>query len=196
MAKVLVADDEGVVRLVLARQLRRAGHEVAVAGDGQAAAGLLEHETFDVIISDMNMPGLDGIGLLSRAAQIAPDTEFIILTGHGNVENAIEAFKAGNVFDYLLKPLNDIFELNEVVARAIERRTLRIRERPSGRRASGPRGAVGRGEAQAVDTRRARRTDGPAQSPDHPRPPQFRLWRTTLLLECPSFFLTWTASRS
>jgi diguanylate cyclase (GGDEF)-like protein/putative nucleotidyltransferase with HDIG domain len=73
----------------------------------------------------MKMPRLDGMGLLAKARVLAPTTEFIILTGHGNMENAVEAFKTGNVFDYLLKPLDDIHELNAVVARAVERRQLR-----------------------------------------------------------------------
>lgn len=125
MAKVLLADDEEALRLMMGRQLRRAGHEVTLAEDGLIAAGLLEEQTFDLVVSDMKMPRLDGMGLLARAKALAPDTEFIILTGHGNMENAIEAFKTGNVFDYLLKPLDDIHELDGVVARAVERRFLR-----------------------------------------------------------------------
>jgi diguanylate cyclase (GGDEF)-like protein/putative nucleotidyltransferase with HDIG domain len=125
MAKVLLADDEEAIRLMLGRQLRRANHEVTLAEDGMAALEQLKQETFDLVVSDMKMPRLDGMGLLAKAKELAPDTEFIILTGHGNLENAVEAFKTGNVFDYLLKPLDDIHELNAVVARAIERRQLR-----------------------------------------------------------------------
>ena len=125
MTRVLLADDEEALRLLMSRQLRRAGYEVTVAEDGQAAAELLEKETFNVIVSDMKMPRLDGMGLLAIAAKIAPTTEFIILTGHGNMENAVHAFKTGNVFDYLLKPLNDIRELDAVVERAAERQRLR-----------------------------------------------------------------------
>ena len=125
MIRVLLADDEEALRLLMSRQLRRAGYEVTVVEDGQAAAELLEKETFNVIVSDMKMPRLDGMGLLEVATRIAPTTEFIILTGHGNMENAVHAFKSGNVFDYLLKPLNDIRELDAVVERAAERQRLR-----------------------------------------------------------------------
>ncbi len=125
MTRVLLADDEEALRLMMGRQLRRAGYDVTVVEDGQAAADLLATETFDVIVSDMKMPRLDGMGLLAVATQIAPKTEFIILTGHGNMENAVNAFKTGNVFDYLLKPLNDIRELDAVVERAAERHRLR-----------------------------------------------------------------------
>ena len=125
MARVLLADDEEALRLLMVRQLKRGGHEVTEAEDGLKAVGLLEKETFDIVVSDMKMPRLDGMGLLARAHEIAPDTEFIILTGHGSMENAVEAFKTGRVFDYLLKPLEDIRELEAVVARAAERRELR-----------------------------------------------------------------------
>ena len=125
MAKILLADDEEGLRTMMGRQLRRAGHEVTLAVDGREAADLLQDNTFDVVVSDMKMPRMDGMGLLDHAKRIAPDTEFIILTGHGNMENAIEAFKTGNVFDYLLKPLDDIFELDGAVERAAERRFLR-----------------------------------------------------------------------
>ena len=125
MTKVLLADDEEALRLLMARQLKRAGYDVTTAEDGQIAADLLRSETFDVVISDMKMPRLDGMGLLAVAMEFAPTTEFIILTGHGNMENAVNAFKTGNVFDYLLKPLNDIRELDAVVERAVERRRLR-----------------------------------------------------------------------
>jgi diguanylate cyclase (GGDEF)-like protein/putative nucleotidyltransferase with HDIG domain len=129
MARVLIVDDEEVLRLAFSRQLRRSGYEVTLATDGLVAVELLQQESYDVIVSDMNMPRLDGMGLLARAAELAPTTEFIILTGHGNMENAIEAFKTGNVFDYLLKPLDDIRELSAVVERAAERRLLRSENR-------------------------------------------------------------------
>src|SRR5438445_141412 len=125
MAKVLLAEDEEGLRLLMGRQLKRAGHEVTLAEDGLAAAELLEAGAYDVVISDMKMPRLDGMGLLARALELAPDSEFIFLTGHGSMESAVEAFKNGNVFDYLLKPLGDIHELNGVVDRAAERRRLR-----------------------------------------------------------------------
>lgn len=125
MAKILLVDDEEGLRMLLGRQLRRAGHEVCLAEDGVAALDKLQKERFDLIVSDMKMPRLDGMGLLAKAAEIAPSTEFIILTGHGNLENAVEAFKTGNVYDYLLKPLDDINELNAVVDRALERKQLR-----------------------------------------------------------------------
>jgi len=125
MARILLADDEEGLRLLMGRQLRSNGHEVTEAEDGLIAADFLAREPFDIVISDMKMPRLDGMGLLARATELAPDAEFIILTGHGSMENAVEAFKTGRVFDYLLKPLEDIRELDAVVGRATERRLMR-----------------------------------------------------------------------
>ena len=125
MANILLADDEEGLRMLLGRQLRRGGHTVTLAEDGMAALEQLQGDSFDLIVSDMKMPRLDGMGLLAKASEICPDTEFIILTGHGNMENAVQAFKTGNVFDYLLKPLDDIQELDAVVNRALERRQLK-----------------------------------------------------------------------
>jgi diguanylate cyclase (GGDEF)-like protein/putative nucleotidyltransferase with HDIG domain len=98
---------------------------VTLAEDGVIALECLTREIFDVVVSDMKMPRLDGMGLLAKAAVVAPDTEFIILTGHGSLESAVDAFKTGHVFDYLLKPLDDINQLDHVVKRAVERHFLR-----------------------------------------------------------------------
>ncbi|HEV2472248.1 MAG TPA: diguanylate cyclase, partial [Chthonomonadales bacterium] len=129
MPRVLLVDDEEPLRARMGRQLERAGHTVSFAEDGMCGLEKLKAEEFDVVVSDMKMPRLDGIGLLERAVSLAPDTEFIILTGHGSMESAVEAFKRGNLFDYLLKPLEDIHELDAVVERAAERRRLRLENR-------------------------------------------------------------------
>ena len=125
MARVLVADDEEGLRLMMSRQLRRGGHEVTLAEDGLIAIVLLEQGTFDVVVSDMKMPRLDGMGLLERAKTSVPDMEFIILTGHGSTQHAAEVFKMGNVIDYLIKPLDDIRVLSKIVEKAAERHRLR-----------------------------------------------------------------------
>ena len=85
MAKVLLVDDEEGLRMMIGRQLRRGGHEVTQAEDGMAAIEALKQDQFDIVVSDMKMPRLDGMGLLARAREIAPKIEFIILTGHGNL---------------------------------------------------------------------------------------------------------------
>lgn len=126
---ILVVDDEEDLRYVLARQLQMGGFQVETATDGEAAIQKLREREYPVIITDMKMPRKDGLSVISAARELHPDTEIIVLTGHGTLENALQAFKAGNIFEYLLKPLDDIAVLNTIVERALERRNLRRHNR-------------------------------------------------------------------
>lgn len=125
MNKILIAEDEEGLRMLLERQLTRSGYIVHTASDGQEALETLCRETFDLVISDMKMPRLDGMGLLREAQERQLPVDFVVLTGHGSLEGAVEAFKNGNVVDYLLKPLEDIRMLSRIVARALEARKLK-----------------------------------------------------------------------
>ena len=125
MAKLLVVDDESNLRLVVQKELSRQGHDVETAGDGEAAWELLEHEDFDVVLCDINMPRLDGIGLLRRLREKTQNPpEVIMLTGQATVESAIEAMKLG-AYDYLTKPYR-ITELAVLVQQASEKQRLKI----------------------------------------------------------------------
>jgi signal transduction histidine kinase len=126
---ILVVDDEEDLRYVLARQLQMGGFQVETATDGEAAIQKLREREYPVIVTDMKMPRKDGLSVISAARELHPDTEIIVLTGHGTLENALQAFKAGNIFEYLLKPLDDIAVLNTIVERALERRNLRRHNR-------------------------------------------------------------------
>jgi len=129
MANILVVDDEEALRMLLQRQLQRAGHQVTGCSDGLEALAALERGRYDLVLSDMKMPRLDGMGLIRAARERDIKTDFIFLTGHGSLEGAVAAFKEGNVRDYLLKPLEDIQTLDLVVERALERqRLLRLAE--------------------------------------------------------------------
>ena len=123
MARVLVADDEEGVRTFIAEALEREGHAVLQAGDGLEAARVLARQGVDVLVTDLKMPGLDGLGLLRKVKEDSPEVEVVVLTAHGTVESAVAAMKAG-AFDYLLKPLGSPAELRLVVGRALERRAL------------------------------------------------------------------------
>ncbi|MBB6052882.1 response regulator [Armatimonas rosea] len=125
MSKILIAEDEDGLRMLLERQLTRSGYTVHTAQDGQAALEALLREPFDLVISDMKMPRLDGMGLLREAQERHLPIDFVVLTGHGSLEGAVEAFKNGNVADYLLKPLEDIRMLSRIVAKALEARRLK-----------------------------------------------------------------------
>jgi DNA-binding NtrC family response regulator len=125
MAKLLVVDDENNLRLVVQKELSRAGHEVGTAFDGESAWNLLEEQDFDVILCDINMPRLDGIGLLRRMKErLQNPPEAIMLTGQATVESAIEAMKLG-AYDYLTKPYR-INELGALVTQAAEKQRLKV----------------------------------------------------------------------
>lgn len=127
--RVLIVDDEEDLRYVYTRQLRGDGYLLDTAADGEEAIEKIRANEYAVILTDMRMPRKDGLAVIAAAREHLPDAEIIVLTGHGSLENALQAFKAGNIFEYLLKPLDDIGVLNTVVARAIERRNLRKHNR-------------------------------------------------------------------
>jgi len=122
--RVLVVDDEEGIREFLAEVLAGEGLQVTEAESGEAAAALVERRSFHLLVTDLRMPGMDGMALLRRARAIAPEMEVVVLTAHGTVESAVEAMKLG-AFDYLTKPLSSPTELRLVAERALERRRLR-----------------------------------------------------------------------
>jgi two-component system response regulator AtoC len=130
-ARLLVVDDEEGVRTFLADALSDAGYTAAQAADGEAALALLGTTSFHVVLTDLRMPGVDGMALLQTIRRESPDTEVIVLTAHGSIENAVEAMKHG-AFDYLQKPISSPAALRLTVARALERHRLRAREEISG----------------------------------------------------------------
>ncbi len=123
MARILVVDDEEKMLALLAKSLERQGHEVRGAVDGVAAVAELERGEADLVFSDLQMPGLDGMGLLAKVRERWPATRLVIMTGHGDeVRIAVEAMKAG-AYDYLTKPL-DLDELTIIVDRAVREGAL------------------------------------------------------------------------
>ncbi|NVJ21515.1 MULTISPECIES: sigma-54-dependent transcriptional regulator [Myxococcus] len=123
MARILVADDEEGVRSFIAEALEVEGHVVTQAADGEEAARLLAKQGVDLLVTDLRMPGMDGLTLLRKVREEQPDVEVVVLTAVGSVESAVSAMKAG-AFEYLLKPVGSPAELRLTVARALERRAL------------------------------------------------------------------------
>src|SRR5690554_506913 len=101
-ATILLVDDEANIRLTLGVVLERAGYSVTAAENGETAVELLERQTFDLMVVDLQMPGMDGMQVVAAARQRQPDMAIIVLTGHGSLETAIEGLHQG-VFDYMLK---------------------------------------------------------------------------------------------
>ena len=122
--RVLVAEDEEGIRAFLAETIARAGHEVVEAADGAAALAAAREEPFDVRLTDLHMPNVDGMTLVRTLRTEQPDVEIIVLTAFGEVATAVEAMKLG-AFEYLSKPISGPDELRLLVARAVERRGLR-----------------------------------------------------------------------
>jgi two-component system response regulator AtoC len=124
MERVLVVDDEEGIRTFIGEVLEGEGLRVTLAADGESAARMLDRESFHLMLTDLKMPGLDGMSLLRKARAESPETEVVVLTAHGTVAGAVEAMKLG-AFDYLDKPLSGPDELRLVAGRAMERRRLR-----------------------------------------------------------------------
>ena len=123
-ARILVAEDEPNLRMVLQKELERHGYRVQVAPDGEAALRRLEETNVDVLLCDINMPRMDGMELLRRVHERPNPPEVIMLTGQATVETAVEAMKLG-AYDYLTKPYS-ISELDVRVRQAAEKRQLRV----------------------------------------------------------------------
>lgn len=103
---ILVADDDPVIRKLFESRLKKAGYAVTVAADGSEAARLLDATTFDVVITDLVMPGnIGGLELLNIAKEKSVDIEVIVITAHSSIDTAVDAMKKGAV-DYLEKPVN------------------------------------------------------------------------------------------
>ncbi len=122
MAQILIVDDERSMREFLEILLQREGHEVAVCGAASDALLALEGADFDLIISDIKMPGITGLELLERVKEISPETPVVLITAHGSTESAVEAMRLG-AYDYLTKPCS-VDEICLVVDKALEKRTL------------------------------------------------------------------------
>lgn len=120
--RVLIADDEIEFLETLKRRLKKRGLEVEGVKSGEEALDLLSKQEFDVLILDVKMPGLDGIETLRLVKEKAPDMEVIMLTGHANVEVAMQGMEIG-AFDYLMKPM-DIDELVYKVEDAYKKKEL------------------------------------------------------------------------
>jgi len=120
---VLIVDDDASFRRVVDYTLKEEGYETVTFGDAEKALQAFLDAHFSLVITDMMMPHLSGLDLLTRMQAVAPDVPIIVVTGYADVDNAVEAMREG-AFDYLQKPLNRD-ELKLVVRRALEMRKLK-----------------------------------------------------------------------
>lgn len=119
---VLIVDDEEHIRKIMAIMLGKRGYHCRTAASGAEALDIFAKDDFDVVLTDMNMPGLDGLGLLARLKADAPDAVVIMVTAFATVDTAIQAMKQG-AYDYIAKPFNEE-EFALVIEKAVERGRL------------------------------------------------------------------------
>jgi two-component system response regulator PilR (NtrC family) len=125
--RILVVDDEESIREFLEIMLKKEGFEITLAEDGAMAKDVLAKKTFDMIISDLQMPNMNGIELLKHVKETSPDTVFMMITAFGTTETAVEAMKMG-AYDYITKP----FKIDEVrlnISNALRSKNLEVENR-------------------------------------------------------------------
>jgi two-component system response regulator HydG len=126
-AVILVVDDEPELCRALDKLLSRNGYEVLTAGNGEDALEVLRANEVDLVLSDLQMPRMGGVELLKAGRVISPETEFVIITGHGTIEVAVDAMKRG-AYDFIEKPFSTSTTL-KVVRKALEKQRLRVENR-------------------------------------------------------------------
>jgi len=102
---ILVVDDEIEMRIALETTLKREGHQITLAENGKQALEKLNEDSFDLVLTDVKMPKMNGVELLKALKKKSPKTVAIMMTAYGDIDNAVETIKAG-AFDYLLKPFS------------------------------------------------------------------------------------------
>ncbi|HEX9801967.1 MAG TPA: response regulator, partial [Gammaproteobacteria bacterium] len=115
--RILVVDDEAKMRRILELSLKNMGHEVAQAGDGVEALAALDTTPFDLVLTDLRMPRMDGIELLRKLRERGEEIPVIVLTAYGTIETAVEAMKCG-ASDYIIRPF-EIETVELAVSRAL-----------------------------------------------------------------------------
>lgn len=120
--RMLFADDEKSLQNLMSRELVRMGHEVTVCPDGLTAVAALERNTYDCILVDLDMPGLNGIEVIAKCKAMSPDTDAIVMTGKSSFDTAIAALRHG-AFDYITKPCK-LADLDRLLQRVAEKREL------------------------------------------------------------------------
>jgi DNA-binding NtrC family response regulator len=125
---ILLVDDDAVFRSALKRHLQQAGYEVSAACDADEGLEILTDGTFDLVLTDLKMPGSDGLEFLRRAREVQPDVDVIVITGFGNPERSLQALQSG-AFWYLEKSYEDLSTVGHLVDKALELQRLRVRNR-------------------------------------------------------------------
>lgn len=122
MSRILVIDDERSIRNTLKDILEYEKYTVDLAEDGKKGLEMVKHTEYDIILCDIKMPGMDGIEVLEHLGNITPDTPVVMISGHGNIDTAVESIKKG-AYDFIEKPL-DLNRLLITIRNAMDKSTL------------------------------------------------------------------------
>jgi DNA-binding NtrC family response regulator len=122
-ARILLVDDEVVFANNMSKLLSRRGYQVKAVNSGDEALRALMDNSFDVMVLDLKMPGMDGIATIHEIKKLGLFTEVLILTGHGSIDSALQAIQMG-AYDYVTKPC-EITELVSKIEAAFERKTIK-----------------------------------------------------------------------
>ena len=122
MSRILIVDDEDDLREMLAETVRSLGHEVESGADGEEGLRLYKQQEFDLVITDLKMPKMDGLTLLREVKLLRPDAVVLMITAYPTIDSAVQAIKLG-AYDYVTKPFK-IEQIEVVVRRAVEKKRL------------------------------------------------------------------------
>jgi len=122
-ARILLVDDEVVFANNMSKLLTKRGYQVTAVNSGDAALRALMEHSFDVMVLDLKMPGVDGLATMHEMRKLGLFTEVLVLTGHGSIDSALEAIQLG-AYDYVTKPC-EIAELVSKIEAAFERNTIK-----------------------------------------------------------------------
>lgn len=145
MASILIIDDEKSIRNVLRDILQHEGYQVEEAPDGEQGIKLFQSKTFDLVLCDIKMPKMDGMEVLQQIMAVNPEIPVIMISGHGSIENAVEAVKKG-AYDFISKP-PDLNRLLITLRNALDKNTLVKETRILKKKVSGAQEMIGESEA-------------------------------------------------
>jgi DNA-binding NtrC family response regulator len=145
MAKILIIDDEKAIRNTLREILEYEGYLIEEASNGEEGIQKIESDDFDMVLCDVKMPKMDGMTVLSKVKEIDEDLPIVMISGHGNVEMAVEATKKG-AYDFIVKP-PDLNKLLIIVRNSIDKKELVVETKVLRRRASKTRDIIGESPA-------------------------------------------------
>lgn len=117
-ARILLIDDEAIALSNMSHVLQKEGYDVTACKDGESGLEAMQHTAFDLVLTDLRMPGIDGMGVLQHIRETTPDIPVIMITGHATLDSAVEAMKMG-AYHYIAKPFR-LDEAREIVKSALE----------------------------------------------------------------------------